>query len=175
MVVMIFIALGSNLPGVYGSPRQACVQALTILEEYGVFSCAVSRWYTSAPVPRSDDPWYVNGVARVETALTPKDLLQALLTVESRFGREPTVVNAPRTLDLDLLVYGDRVFQDDTLTLPHPRMTERAFVLLPLADIAPDWHHPVTKEGIDSMISRLPSGQEIFLEDQRTKEDDCVA
>ncbi len=163
---MILIALGSNLPSSFGTPRQTCEAALSSLGEYGVFACAVSQWYRTAPVPRSDDPWYVNGVAHVETILSPSELLQVLLKVESKFGRHRSVTNAPRTLDLDLLAYDDVVLSEPELTLPHPRMGERAFVLLPLADIAPCWRNPVNGVDVQTLIGRLAPGQEIYQEEE---------
>lgn len=99
---------------------------------------ARSSLYRTAPVGYADQPAFVNAVAQVDTALSPKSLLRALLDLERRHGRRRSVPNAPRTLDLDLLLYGDRVLLDAELTLPHPRMHERAFVLAPLAEIAAD-------------------------------------
>ncbi|MCA1978916.1 MAG: 2-amino-4-hydroxy-6-hydroxymethyldihydropteridine diphosphokinase [Thiobacillus sp.] len=99
---------------------------------------ARSSLYASAPVGYVDQPDFVNAVAQVETALSPRALLAALLDIEHRHGRERSFRNAPRTLDLDLLLYGDARFHEEGLTLPHPRMHERAFVLLPLLEIAPD-------------------------------------
>ena len=96
-----------------------------------------SRWYTSQPVPPSDQPWYVNGVVAVETALAPMALLDALLAVEAGFGRHRGVPNAARTLDLDLLDYDGTQCAGERLALPHPRLHERRFVLAPLAEIAP--------------------------------------
>ena len=99
---------------------------------------ARSALYASAPVGYVDQPDFVNAVARLDTTLSPRALLEALFDIEHRHGRERSFRNAPRTLDLDLLLYGAARFHEDGLTLPHPRMHERAFVLLPLAEIAPD-------------------------------------
>ena len=118
-----------------------------------------SAWYRSAPVPKSDQPDFVNAVVSVETGTAPAELLQTLLGVETAFGRTRTVPNASRVLDLDLLAYNDRVVAENGLTVPHPRMNERAFVLLPLREIAPDWRHPVSGRTIETLISRLPPGQ----------------
>ena len=101
-----------------------------------------SRWYMSQPVPPSDQPWYVNGVVAVETALAPPALLEALLAVEAGFGRRRSAPNAARTLDLDLLDYDGTQCVSERLVLPHPRLHERRFVLAPLAEIAPQWRHP---------------------------------
>ena len=102
-----------------------------------------SRWYRSAPVPPSGQPDYVNGVAIVETALDPASLLALLHRIEARFGRVRGARNEARALDLDLLAYDDRVNDGaDGPILPHPRLHQRAFVLRPLAELAPLWRHP---------------------------------
>ena len=158
---MILIALGSNLSSdAYGSPQDICVAAVEALEKHGVTITAKSRWFRTAPVPVSDQPWFVNGVIAVETFLPPADLLGLLHDVEAEFGRTRTVRNEARVLDLDLLAYDDEVSSEASVpVLPHPRLHERAFVLLPMADIAPDWRHPVTGAGIADLISALPADQ----------------
>jgi 2-amino-4-hydroxy-6-hydroxymethyldihydropteridine diphosphokinase len=119
-----------------------------------------SRWYETAPVPVSDQPWYVNGVARIETDLEPAELLARLHAVEADFGRVRSIRNAPRLVDLDLLAYDDRVIDGDGgLELPHPRLHERAFVLLPLADLAPGWRHPRMLRTVEELIAALPPDQ----------------
>ena len=142
---MIIIALGANLNSpVYGLPLQTCQAALSRLEGLGLEVVKSSRWLKTAPVPISDHPWYVNGVAEVRTDLSPDDLLSLLHKVEEEFGRIRTEVNAPRIIDLDLIAYNDLISKpEDHLVLPHPRMHERAFVLVPLLDIDEDWIHPV--------------------------------
>jgi 2-amino-4-hydroxy-6-hydroxymethyldihydropteridine diphosphokinase len=158
---MILIGIGANLPSRFGPPLAACEAALTALEGVGVHVLIRSRWYESAPVPISDDPWYVNGVARVGTDLGPEALLAALHRIEADFGRVRTEVNAPRVLDLDLLEYDGRIRGPEGLILPHPRMHLRAFVLLPLAEIAPDWRHPALKQGPPALISSIPPDQTV--------------
>ena len=112
----------------------------------GVRTLRVSAWYRTAPVPASDQPWYVNAVAEVASGLPADALLAELHAVEAEFGRRRTVPNAARPIDLDLLDYHGEIAAGGPgrATLPHPRMTGRAFVLRPLADVAPDWRHPVT-------------------------------
>lgn len=156
---MIVIALGANLPSAAGGPRQTLEAALERLEASGVHIIMRSRWYRTAPVPSSDQPWFVNGVARVGTALQPSALLALLKRVEVEFGRQRAVPNAARTLDLDIIDYDDRVENTAELTLPHPRMQDRGFVLLPLAEIAPDWRHPILAKSVQALISALPPGQ----------------
>lgn len=160
---MILIGIGGNLvSAVYGPPRATCGAALEALESRGTRIAARSRWYESAPVPISDQPWYVNAVVAVETALGPEDLIAELLAVEAVLGRERGELNAARIVDLDLVAYDDRILIGETReqpNVPHPRLAERAFVLLPLADIAPDWRHPATGQGLSDMISALPKDQ----------------
>jgi 2-amino-4-hydroxy-6-hydroxymethyldihydropteridine diphosphokinase len=156
---MILIALGANLPSAAGRPQQTLEAALKRLDASGVRVVARSRWYRTAPVPVSDQPWFVNGVARVETTLEPGGLLALLRQVEQEFGRQRTVRNAARKLDLDIIDYDGRIENTPELTLPHPRMQDRAFVLLPLAEIAPAWRHPTRGNTVESLISALPPEQ----------------
>lgn len=156
----ILIGLGSNLPGGHGSPWQTCEAALAALVAEGLRIVRRSRWYESAPVPASDQPWYVNGVVAVETALAPAALLALLHRVEAAFGRERRVRNEARVLDLDLLAYGDIVRDGPAPPLlPHPRLAERAFVLLPLAEVAPDWVDPRSGRSVEALAAALPAGQ----------------
>jgi 2-amino-4-hydroxy-6-hydroxymethyldihydropteridine diphosphokinase len=156
---VILIGLGANLPSAAGGPRDTLEAALRRLEEAGARVVARSRWYRTAPVPVSDQPWFVNGVARIETSLDPLALLGLLRQIEREFGRERTVRNAARTLDLDIVDYDARVQNSPDLILPHPRMQDRAFVLLPLAEIAPGWRHPAMGKTVETLISDLPPGQ----------------
>jgi 2-amino-4-hydroxy-6-hydroxymethyldihydropteridine diphosphokinase len=120
-----------------------------------------SAWYRTAPVPASDQPWYVNAVAEVASDLPADALLAELHAVEAEFGRRRTVPNAARPIDLDLLDYHGEIAAPGPgrATLPHPRMTGRAFVLRPLADVAPDWRHPLTGEPIGELLAALPADQ----------------
>jgi 2-amino-4-hydroxy-6-hydroxymethyldihydropteridine diphosphokinase len=154
------------LPSDYGPPRETCAAALDALEREPVKIIARSRWYRSSPVPLSDQPWFVNGVIAVETELDPEALLAALHRVEADFGRASPQAraakpNAARPLDLDLLAYDELVREGpEPPILPHPRMAERAFVLLPLREIAPDWRHPGSGEPLSALIEAL-SGEGI--------------
>jgi 2-amino-4-hydroxy-6-hydroxymethyldihydropteridine diphosphokinase len=154
----IFLGIGANLPSQAGSPRETCEAALTRLEVLGVRVIAPSRWYRSAPLPPSDQPWFVNGVVEVAWAGTPEALLAALHEVEAALGRARRVRDEARVIDLDLLAFGDEV-RTTAPILPHPRMHERGFVLLPLAEIAPGWRHPVSGHTVEDMIAALPPGQ----------------
>ncbi len=158
---MILIGVGSNLgsPQI-GGPLDTCEHALKALHGTDVKVVRRSRWYRSAPVPPSDQPWFVNAVAEVETALPAPALLDRLHAVERALGRRRRARNEARAIDLDLLAYDDQVVTlDGPLELPHPRMAERAFVLLPLAELAPDWRHPVSGEPLDALIAALPADQ----------------
>jgi 2-amino-4-hydroxy-6-hydroxymethyldihydropteridine diphosphokinase len=156
---MILIGLGANLPSRIGPPEETIAAALRALAAANVAIVARSRRYRSAPVPISDQPWYVNAVAAVGTTLSPPDLLAVLHRVEVSFGRERREANGARTLDLDLLAYDDLISRDGAPILPHPRLHQRAFVLLPLAEIAPGWRHPVLGKSVTELIAALPADQ----------------
>ncbi|MGF1592874.1 MAG: 2-amino-4-hydroxy-6-hydroxymethyldihydropteridine diphosphokinase [Kiloniellaceae bacterium] len=160
---MILVGLGSNLiTERHSTSVQVLESAINSLAQKGILVDEISSWYRSAPVPASDQPWFVNAVARVSTGLAPADLLQVLHQVEAEYGRVRNLPNDSRTLDLDLLAYGDAIISDPRgLVLPHPRLAERAFVLLPLAEVAPDWRHPVTGRTAAEMLETLPAGQQV--------------
>ncbi len=152
---MILIALGANMPGSAGSPAAALSAALERLEERGIKILIVSSFYESPAWPDPAEPAFINAVAAIKTALAPIALLALLHNVEAEFGRRRSLPNAPRTLDLDLLDY-EGLVMDDGVTLPHPRMTVRGFVLIPLAEIAPGWRHPVTGLAAAQLLAGLP-------------------
>ena len=159
---MILVGIGSNLAAPrFGSPEDTASVAVARLPAIGIAVVRCSRWYLSEPVPPSDQPWYVNAVAVIQTRLGPAALLAALLGLEARFGRRRGVANAARTLDLDLLDYDGRRSATKRLTLPHPRLHERRFVLAPLAEIAPHWRHPRLGATASELLRRLPPGQPI--------------
>jgi 2-amino-4-hydroxy-6-hydroxymethyldihydropteridine diphosphokinase len=160
--LMILIALGSNLHSQAGTPRETIRAALGSIAKHGIEIAQVSRFYVSEAWPNPSDPPYVNAVAKIATALSPKDLLALLHQMEAEFGRVRGERNAPRTLDLDLIDFDGQRLEGD-LELPHPRLLQRAFVLLPLRDVAPDWTHPVTGASISESIAALPpSGIEVL-------------
>jgi 2-amino-4-hydroxy-6-hydroxymethyldihydropteridine diphosphokinase len=130
-----FIALGSNLKNPAAQVR-AGIEELAMLPDTRL--SRVSSLYQSAPVGYFDQPDFTNAVAQIETALTPRALLDELLAIERRFGRVRDFPNAPRPLDLDIVLYGDLIVREPGLTIPHPRLHERAFVVVPLAEIAPE-------------------------------------
>ncbi len=162
-VAPILIALGANLISErYGTPIETLEAALGALAARDIRTLQRSRWFESAPVPISDQPWYVNGVISVQSSLSPEATLSTLHDIEAEFGRVRQVRNEARVLDLDLIAYGNQVIeQPGGIMVPHPRLVDRAFVLLPLRDIAPDWHHPVSGLSLDQMIAALPKDQVI--------------
>lgn len=156
----VVIALGSNLRGEYPS-REALLEAA--IDRLGAEEIVVrrrSRWRRAPSWPDPSLPEYLNGVALVETALGPEALMARLLGIELAFGRSRSAVgprNAPRTLDLDLIAYGRLRLERPGLVLPHPRAQQRAFVMGPLAEIAPGWRHPATGETAASIAALLPA------------------
>ena len=162
----IILAIGANLPGIFKTPRETCGAALFELEKNGVKIVERSSWYRSAPVPVSNQPWFINAVVAVQTHLKSGDLLDLLLFTEERLGRTRSSTNQPRVVDLDLIAYKNQVGTLKTpsgnhLTIPHPRLHQRKFVLLPIFDIASDWCHPVSQTTITELINKLSEKQVI--------------
>jgi 2-amino-4-hydroxy-6-hydroxymethyldihydropteridine diphosphokinase len=157
-----FVGLGANISHPrFGPPRQTLEAALRELDRRKAQLHRLSPWYRSAPVPLSDQPWYVNAVAEVVTTLSADALLAEMHAVEEVFGRIRSVPNAARIIDLDLLDFNGEIAAGGPglATLPHPRLAQRAFVLRPLADLAPDWRHPVTGAAIGDLLAALPADQ----------------
>jgi len=152
---VILIALGANLPSHAGAPERTLRASLDMLSRNGVVPVSVSRIYATPAWPDPADPPFVNAVAAVETELAPDELMAELARTERAFGRVRSARNAPRTLDLDLIDYDGRIGRG-ALMLPHPRLESRGFVLIPLADVAPDWRHPVTGRSVKELIAALP-------------------
>ncbi len=155
---MFLIAIGANLPGPDGAtPLATCQAAVRALAELPFSRLErLSRWFESAPVPPSGQPNYINGVARLarrpDAAVDPETLLAALQTIEARFGRRRAEANAARTLDLDLIDMDGLIRDAPDPILPHPRAHLRAFVLLPLLDVAPDWVHPRLRQSARALL-----------------------
>ncbi len=172
------VALGANLNLRGFGPEVTLRRALDALSRHGVVIRAVSRFFATPCFPAGAGPDYVNAAAAIDTDLSPPKLLDVLHAVEHEFGRERIQRWGMRTLDLDLVCYADRVMPDkatyahwldlapdeqrkaapDQLILPHPRLQDRAFVLVPMADIAPDWCHPVLQQTVTQMVAALPAG-----------------
>ncbi len=147
-----FIGLGSNLGDREHHLRQALEQIAALPESTIV---RASSLYDTEPVGSPGQPHYLNGVVQIETHMPPRQLLWNLLLIERRLGRVRTQRWGPRTLDLDLLLYGDQVLDEPELTLPHPRLTQRSFVLVPLVELDPLALHPVTGQTFLSILQRL--------------------
>lgn len=158
---MILIAIGSNLPHPdLGSPFEICQIALETISRVGCQVSGCSRWYRSEPVEATGQPDYVNGVISVKSSLSPSALLRELHIIEERFGRRRTTPNAARILDLDIIDYDEVISEGPPPPiLPHPRMSKRAFVLLPLLDIVPDWVHPVSGISGKELVMTLSNDQ----------------
>ncbi len=160
---MILIGLGANLPSRYGGPEDTLRRAVDALETKGLYIVKASSIWLSAPVPVSAQPWYRNAVSAVDTEMPAAAVLALLHDIENDFGRVRGQRNAPRVLDLDLIAYHDEVYTDVNCTVPHPRMHGRAFVLRPLAEIAPEWRHPILGLFVSDLIATLPVEQEIEI------------
>jgi 2-amino-4-hydroxy-6-hydroxymethyldihydropteridine diphosphokinase len=159
---VILVGIGGNLTSArYGSPREALIAALVQLEASGIGVAAQSSWYHTEPVPASAQPWFVNAVAALATDLSASGLLSMLQALEARFGRTRGTPNAARMLDLDLLDYCGQVTNTTRLVLPHPRLHQRRFVLIPLAEIAPDWRHPLLGLTAMQLLSGLVAEQAV--------------
>jgi 2-amino-4-hydroxy-6-hydroxymethyldihydropteridine diphosphokinase len=151
----ILIALGANMPSRAGPPALTLKAALAALTAAGVDVLKVSSFFETAAWPDPADPPFTNAAASLRTSLQPVAVLELLHAIETDFGRVRSRKNAPRTLDLDLLAYGDVILDEPGLILPHPRLAERRFVLEPLAEIAPGWRHPVTGLTPAQMLATL--------------------
>jgi 2-amino-4-hydroxy-6-hydroxymethyldihydropteridine diphosphokinase len=159
---VILIGIGGNLESArFGPPRDTLSAALQALKAERITILTRSGWYRTEPVPRSDQPWFVNAVVSVGTELAAKDLLTVLQATERQFGRVRGEPNAPRILDLDILDYQGKMMNATSLVLPHPRLHERRFVLMPIAEIAPDWRHPILRLTAAQLLAPLSSEQQI--------------
>ena len=160
MAVSAYIGIGSNL----GRPHENCLKAVDRLNSIPATRLeAVSPWYSSRPVGVENQGWFVNGAARLETGLPARELLRHLLRIESEMGRVRKERWEARIIDLDLLLYGSRRICDNDLTVPHPRMHERRFVLVPLMELEPDLVHPLLGAPVGTLLAGLGTeGQELF-------------
>jgi 2-amino-4-hydroxy-6-hydroxymethyldihydropteridine diphosphokinase len=153
---VVYLSLGSNL-----GDREANLRtAIQKLKEIGN-PVAVSSFYETEPVEVQSQPWFLNCAVKLDTEKMPRQLIAAILALEQEMGRQRKQQKGPRTIDIDILLFGSSVIEIPSLTVPHPRMHERRFVLEPLAEIAPDARHPVFKRTIRELRDALPAGQTV--------------
>jgi|SRR5579883_668428 len=146
----VYLGLGSNVGDREGNLKSA-IERLPVVR--------VSPIYETEPVDYTDQPWFLNLVVEIETDLSPRDLLRFTAAIEQDLGRTRDIPKGPRTIDIDILFYGDVVVDEPDLQIPHPRIAERRFVLAPLADLAPDFRHPVTHRTVREMLAEAPPDQ----------------
>lgn len=170
MLSQVFIALGSN----QGDRDLNLLRAVAEIGRLaGTRITALSDFHETAPVGPVQQPDYLNGAAKLETSLSPRQLLAELQRIEREvFRRVGTVRWGPRTMDLDILFFGEMVLSEDGLTIPHPRLHERRFVLEPLAEIAPDFVHPVLGKSVSVLLAELPADQRVTYVAERAIEGD---
>ena len=156
MPVTTYLSLGSNIGDRAANLREA-VEQLRSLGEIA----AVSSFYETEPIEYTEQPWFLNCAVELETRLTPMPLLSGILEIEKQMGRHRGKKNGPRNIDLDILLYKNQVVDTPELTIPHPAMTGRRFVLAPLAEIAPGATHPVSKKTVRELLKTLGPGQEV--------------
>jgi 2-amino-4-hydroxy-6-hydroxymethyldihydropteridine diphosphokinase len=153
---LVYLSLGSNI----GNREAHLREAIRRLQSAGKLRSA-SSIYETEPVEFTDQPQFLNCAVALETSPTPEQLMLQLLTIEKAMGRQRIQKKGPRTIDLDILLYGDEVVDTPGLTIPHPAMQHRRFVLEPLAEIAPEVRHPVLKKTVRRLLDELPPGQEV--------------
>ncbi len=152
----VYLSLGSNV----GDREDHLRGAITRLESIARV-ISVSSFYETEPMEVTNQPWFLNCAVKAETTKVPKQFMAAVLEMEREMGRLRTMKKGPRTIDIDILLFGDAVVDSPEVTIPHPAMHERRFVLEPLVEIAPEARHPVFKKTVSEMLDALPGGQTV--------------
>jgi 2-amino-4-hydroxy-6-hydroxymethyldihydropteridine diphosphokinase len=155
----VYISLGSNL----GNRAAMLAHAIAAMNSAGIRVARQSSFYITEPVGTPGQAWFLNAAAEAETSLLPLQLLHALLKIERELGRRRITPHGPRTIDLDILFYGSSVIYSTELEVPHPRLTQRRFVLVPLAQIAPEFRHPTLHKSITQLLAETPDRSEVRL------------
>ena len=153
---LVYLSLGSNL----GDRAANLTAAIDRLRHFGEV-VAISSFYETEPVEFTAQPWFLNCAVALDTEKTPRQLLSGILDIEQQLGRRRGQQKGPRIIDIDILLFGDSIVEDPGLTIPHPAMYERRFVLEPLSEIAPDVVHPILKRSIQELRDALPPGQAV--------------
>ena len=152
----VIIGVGGNINSEDGiHPVDTCNMAIRSFQNYSIRVKKQSKWYNSEPIPKSDQPNFFNCVVIAYTKLNEYDVLKFLHKIESEFGRRRNKINASRTIDLDLIDYSNKVIKNKNLIIPHPRAHLRKFVMGPLAEINPDWIHPILKVNVLDILKKL--------------------
>jgi 2-amino-4-hydroxy-6-hydroxymethyldihydropteridine diphosphokinase len=153
---LVYLSLGSNI----GDREARLRDAITRLQTWGRV-VSVSSFYETEPVEFTDQGWFLNCAMALETTETPEQVMEAILQIEHEMGRQRLQKKGPRLIDIDILLFSDKVVDSAQLTIPHPAMHERRFVLQPLAEIAPAAWHPVLKKTVRELLEALPAGQTV--------------
>ncbi len=156
---VVYIALGSNV----GDRAAMLERAIAAMNSAGIRVSRQSSFYVTEPVDAPGQAWFLNAVVEAETSLLPLQLLHALLTIERELGRRRITPHGPRTIDLDILFYGSSVIRSKELQVPHSRLSERRFVLVPLVQIAPELRHPALHKSVTQLLAETPDRSEVRL------------
>ena len=162
---VVYIALGSNV----GDRAAMLERAMAAMNSAGIRVLRQSSFYVTEPVDAPGQAWFLNAVVEAETALLPLQLLHALLRIERKLGRRRITSHGPRTIDLDIVFYGSSVIRSKELQVPHPRLSERRFVLVPLAQIAPEFRHPALHKSVTQLLAETPDRSEVRFWHAATK------